>query len=66
MSTKVVMNSSIFWDITPCSPLSVDRIGLPSDFTLVSFSAYSALKMDVTYSYETSVDFQRNTRRYIP
>jgi hypothetical protein len=27
---------------------------------------YSALKRDMTCSSETSVDFQRNARRYIP
>jgi hypothetical protein len=31
------------------------------------FLAYSStLKMEATYSPEKSVDFQRNTRRYIP
>jgi hypothetical protein len=34
---------------------------------LVSFSAYSStLKMEAICSSETSVDFQRTTRRYIP
>jgi hypothetical protein len=66
MCTKVVMNSSIFWDITPCNPLSISRIGLPSDFTLLSYSAYSTLKMEAIYSYETPFDFLKNARRYIP
>jgi hypothetical protein len=36
-------------------------------FTLVSCSAYSStLKMEAMCSSETSVDFQRTTRRYIP
>jgi hypothetical protein len=36
-------------------------------FTLVSSSPYSsALKMEAVCSPETSVDFQRTTRRYIP
>jgi hypothetical protein len=40
---------------------------LPLAFTLVSFSAYSStLKMEAICSSETSVDFQRNTQRYIP
>jgi hypothetical protein len=61
--TAVVMKSSIFWDITPCSPLKFSRhfggtyrlhlqgrricqASLPSDFTLISCSAYSStLKM---------------------
>jgi hypothetical protein len=33
---------------------------------LVSCSAYSTLKMEATCCSETSVDFQRTTRRYIP
>jgi hypothetical protein len=28
--------------------------------------SFSTLKMEATYSSETSVDFQRTTRRYIP
>jgi hypothetical protein len=40
---------------------------LPLAFTLVSCLAYSSiLKMESTYSSETSVDFQRTTRRYVP
>jgi hypothetical protein len=39
----------------------------PPAFTLVSSSAYSLiLKMEKICSSETSVDFQRPTRRYIP
>jgi hypothetical protein len=38
-----------------------------SAFMLVSCSAYSStLKMEAICSSETSVDFQRNARRYIP
>jgi hypothetical protein len=40
--TAVVMKSSIFWDITQCSPLKFSR-----------------------RSFETSIDFQRTTGRYI-
>jgi hypothetical protein len=48
--TAVVMNSTIFWDITPCSLL-------PPAFMLVSCSAYfSTLKMEAMGSSETSVD----------
>jgi hypothetical protein len=40
---------------------------LPLDFTLVSYSAYSStLKMEAICSFETPVDFQRATRRYVP
>jgi hypothetical protein len=35
-------------------------------FTLVSCSAYSTPKMEAICSSETSIDFQRTTRRYIP
>jgi hypothetical protein len=54
--TAVVMESSIFRDIMQ---------SLPNAFSQVSCSAYSlALKMEATCSSETSVDFQRTTRRY--
>jgi hypothetical protein len=40
---------------------------LDSRFMLVSCLAYfSPLKMEASGSYETSVDFQRTTRRSIP
>jgi hypothetical protein len=40
---------------------------LPPALTLVSHSAYSsALKMEEICSSETSVDFERTTRRYMP
>jgi hypothetical protein len=66
--TAMVMTSSIFCDITPCSPLKVTRRfrGSPRDFTLVSCSAYSTLKMEANCSSETSVVFQRTALRYIP
>jgi hypothetical protein len=60
--TASVMKSFILWDITPCNSLKVNR-RLPS----ASYWAYSSgLKMEATYSSETSVDFQRTMRRYIP
>jgi hypothetical protein len=59
--TSVVMKCTIIWDITPCSPLKAPA------FTLVSCLAYSStLKMEAICFSETSVDFQRNTQRYIP
>jgi hypothetical protein len=79
--TAADMNSSIFCDITPYSPLKVNRrfggtcfhletkqgTSLLPAFTLVSCLAYSSiLKMDATCSSEASVEFQRTTRRYIP
>jgi hypothetical protein len=45
-----------------CEPLTL----FANFFTSVSCLAYSStLKMEVTYSFETSVDFQRIARRYI-
>jgi hypothetical protein len=57
------MKTSCLCDITPCTPLKVNR---PA-FTLVSCMAYSSnLKMEAEYSSEESVDFQGTTRCYIP
>jgi hypothetical protein len=65
--TTVVMKTIIFWDITLCSPLKVNRLCLTPAFILVSCSGYSsALTMEAIYSYETSVDFQRTILPYIP
>jgi hypothetical protein len=59
-SSKVVsvLKNSIFWDITPCSPLKVSQ-----HFMLVSCVAYcSTLKMEGTCSSKTLVDFQQTTK----
>jgi hypothetical protein len=70
------MMSSIFWDMTPCSSLKVSR----SFWGIFCFNfqdrtinevrdqheAVTELKMESTYSSETSADFQWTTRRYIP
>jgi hypothetical protein len=62
--TAVFMNGPVFWDITSCSLL---KVSLQPAFTLVSCLAYSStLKMEVTCSSETWVDFQRTTQHYIP
>jgi hypothetical protein len=50
----VVMKRSIFWDIRQSSACH-----------LLSYLASSTLKMEVKCSSETSVGFQRTTRRYI-
>jgi hypothetical protein len=70
---KFQINVSIFLDMTPCTPLEVNKSfgiiwTLPAAyFHYASCSAYSSnLKMEETCSSETSVDFQRPTRRYIP
>jgi hypothetical protein len=64
----LVMNNTIFWDITLCSPLKVNkRFRERAAFTLVSCLAYSFnLKMEVTCFSEMSVDFHQTTRHYIP
>jgi hypothetical protein len=76
--TAVVMKSTIFWDITPCSPLKVNRrfggtyrLNLCPAYHLLArwfiARAYSStLKVEAKYTSETSIYFQRNTRRYIP
>jgi hypothetical protein len=79
MVVKFKLKSTVFWDITPCCPLKVNRrfggtycLNLQGRaelccFTLVSSSANSStLKMEAIWSFETSADFQRTTRRYIP
>jgi hypothetical protein len=64
------MKSINFWDITPCSPLKVNRrLGGTSDRLACWFLAEfisSTLKMEAICSSEASVDTQRTTRRYIP
>jgi hypothetical protein len=72
-SFEALWSFTIFWDITPCKPLKVNRrfggaeLRLSPDFTLVSCSAYSSiLKMEAICSSETSIAFQRTTRRHIP
>jgi hypothetical protein len=77
--TAVVMKSKTFWDITPCSPLSVNRrfggtyrlhlqqmlaTSFHSGFFLKLY--FSTLKMEAICSSETSVDTQRTTWCYIP
>jgi hypothetical protein len=68
------MKSIILWDITPCSPLSLNRrFGgtyriLLATFLLAGFAEpiYSTLKIEAMCSSETSVGTQRTTRRHIP
>jgi hypothetical protein len=80
----VVMKNSIFWDITPYSPLKGNRrfggtcrlhlhgrriILVSSACYLLHADSLLALFFDpvkATCSSETSVEFQRITRRYIP
>jgi hypothetical protein len=52
------VNSVIFWDIMPCSPLKVKPRNIsPSSLTL---------KMGEICSTETSIDFRRTTGLYVP
>jgi hypothetical protein len=65
--TAVVMKNSVFGDMTPCSPLKVNRrFGGPPGFTLVAFLLFSTLKMEATCSSEMLIDFQRTARNSIP
>jgi hypothetical protein len=60
VAQSVVSEPSFRKDMSPL-------LCLPPAFTLVSCSASSStLKIEATYSSETSVDFQRATQRYIP
>jgi hypothetical protein len=62
--TAVVMKSIIFWDMTPCSPLSCARRFLLARWFAEPIS--STLKMEAISSSETAGATQRNTRRHIP
>jgi hypothetical protein len=70
--TAVIMKSTIFWNITPCIPLSVNRrfgetyrLHLLSRWFLAQL-IFSAMKMEAICSSETLVATQRTTRRYNP
>jgi hypothetical protein len=66
------MKNSIFWDITPCRPLKVNRrFGgtcylHPQDrrWAKQDTGMKQVAGMEETYCIETSVDFRRTTRRY--
>jgi hypothetical protein len=62
------MKSSLFWGMSPCSPLKVNAISEEKRLLATcSCLAYSStLKMDATCSFGTSVDFQRTTRCCMP
>jgi hypothetical protein len=71
---KWLLNSSVFWDIKPFSPLKINRRfgltcckALAACFMMVSCLAYSStLNMEAICSSEKSVDFQRTIQRYVP
>jgi hypothetical protein len=65
--------STAFWDITPYSPLKVNRrfgyhLHIQSQISRVRYQHESRwqAEMGAIYSSETSVGFQQTTRRYIP
>jgi hypothetical protein len=76
--TAVVIKISIFWGITPYSPLKIDRRfgqtrllhlqGLLATSFHVGFlfGLFFDPEIEATCSSEKSVDSQRTTRRYIP
>jgi hypothetical protein len=63
--TAVVMKSNIFWDITPCSPLKVNR-RFGGTYRLHLQGRRKAEQETSVKAEATSVDFQWTTRRYIP
>jgi hypothetical protein len=76
IATNLLVKSTIFWDITPCGPLKVNR---RSDEYIASISRVenkpskipgwkqvASLKIEAMFFSETSVDFRRTMRRYIP
>jgi hypothetical protein len=67
------LKSSVFWDIMSCIPLKVNR-RFGGTYRLIiqdrrisqARNQCEAGRKKSSYSSETSVDFQRTTRRYIP
>jgi hypothetical protein len=70
LKTKHFLKSIIFWDITQCSPLSVNRrFGGTYRLLACWFLAeliFSTLMIEAICSSKTSVDIQWTTRRFIP
>jgi hypothetical protein len=63
------MKRIIFWDMTPCNPLSfIRRFGGIYSLLACWFAEpiSSTLKMEAICFSETSVETQRTTRRHIP
>jgi hypothetical protein len=69
--TAVAVRSTLFWDITLCSPLKVNW-RFEGTYRSIFMSNNKpnkkpvTLKMEAIRSSETSLDFQRTIRRYIP
>jgi hypothetical protein len=66
VSTALVVQSSMFCNITLCGPLK-SIVLLVTCFNLAfCLTSSSTLNMKATYSSETPVDFQRTTSHYVP
>jgi hypothetical protein len=62
-----ILKSSIYWDITLCSPLKVSRRFRGTYRSLLQGRMSRArYEHESRWQAETSVDFQRTTQRYIP
>jgi hypothetical protein len=62
---------SVFWDMTPCSPLKVNRCFTgaylcAAFLNLRSCMASAILTTEAVCSSERSPNFQHNKQRYIP
>jgi hypothetical protein len=75
--TAVAMESSVFWNIRPCTPLKIDRhFGGTNRLHLngrrmllyagIFLGYFSTLKTQKTHSSEKSIDFLQTTGRNIP
>jgi hypothetical protein len=65
--TEALMRSSIFWDITLCSPFKVNRSSRGTCHLQLQSRRENSVKQATrtACSPETSADFQRTERRYI-
>jgi hypothetical protein len=64
---SILKKSIIFWNMTPCSPLSFNRrFGGTYRLHLQKPASNQVAKIEAICSSETSVDTQRTKRRHIP
>jgi hypothetical protein len=80
VNTKFSVKDFVFWDITLCSPLKINRrfgetcvqakeetsIKQVASRALIPVGLFFDTEMKMTCSFETSVEFQWTKRRYIP
>jgi hypothetical protein len=64
--TAVIMKTYALSNIMSCSPFKVNRCFGGTSSLSPCLVYFSTLMMEATCSFETSVDFQRARRRYIP